>query len=301
MVTYRNFVQVLTSSLEAMYGANEAKAISVNLINNVCSLPSYAYLTDPEMEIGELLLPKLNIMAEELKRGRPLQYVLGFQEFFSRDFIVKEGVLIPRPETEELVSWISSEKQGGADLKILDAATGSGCIGITLACEMPGSDIFMFDISDVALEVASENSNRICSEEIKTRSAVKTPRIFKCDLLTGPLSQYIIGSGTLDIIVSNPPYVLESEKVLMRGNVLDYEPYSALFVPDYDPLLFYKSIANWGRALLKNGGEIYLELNEAKALETAELFMEMDYCEVELRKDINGKDRMLHCIFRDSF
>ncbi len=139
MVTYRNFVQTLISSLEAMYGANEAKAISVNLINNVCSLPSYAYLTDPEMEIGELLLPKLNIMAEELKRGRPLQYVLGFQEFFSRDFIVKEGVLIPRPETEELVSWITSEKQGGAGLKILDAATGSGCIGITLACEMPGS------------------------------------------------------------------------------------------------------------------------------------------------------------------
>jgi release factor glutamine methyltransferase len=141
---------------------------------------------------------------------------LGFQEFFNRDFIVKEGVLIPRPETEELVSWVTSEKQGGAGLRILDAATGSGCIGITLPCEMPGSDIFMFDISDVALEVASENSERICVEEQKIKPAVKKPSIFKCDLLTGALSQYIIGSGTLDIIVSNPPYVLESKSIFSK-------------------------------------------------------------------------------------
>ena len=158
----------------------------------------------------------------------------------------------------------------------------------------------MLDFSKVAVNISLENSETLCSAEKRVKDSVKLPHVFESDLLTGPLTQKVIKRGELDIIVSNPPYVMESERVLMRSNVIDFEPGEALFVPDKDPLLFYKSLAKWAQVLLKNGGEIFMELNEAKAVETAELFMERDFCEVELRTDINGKQRMLRCVFRES-
>ena len=300
MTTYSRFIQDTTILLSGIYGKDEAKAIAVRVLNWVCNLSPHAYIIDPETTIDDDNYRELLSIVSELKSGRPLQYVTGVQEFFGREFMVCEGVLIPRPETEELVSWIIKDRKSGAGLKILDAASGSGCIGTTLACELPGSQVYMLDFSKVAVDISVENSENLCSAEKRVKDSVKLPHVFESDLLTGPLTQKVIKRGELDIIVSNPPYVMESERVLMRSNVIDFEPGEALFVPDKDPLLFYKSLAKWAQVLLKNGGEIFMELNEAKAVETAELFMERDFCEVELRTDINGKQRMLRCVFRES-
>ena len=300
MTTYTRFIQDTIISLSRIYRKEEAKAIAVRVLNRVCNLSPHAYIIDPETTIDDDNYRELLSIVSELKSGRPLQYVTGVQEFFGREFKVCEGVLIPRPETEELVSWIIKDRKSGAGLKILDAASGSGCIGTTLACELPGSQVYMLDFSKVAVDISVENSENLCSAEKRVREVVNIPVVFEADLLTGPLTQKVIKRGGLDIIVSNPPYVMESEKVLMRSNVIDFEPGEALFVPDKDPLRFYKSLANWAQVLLKDGGEVFLELNEAKAVETAELFMERDFCEVELRTDINGKQRMLRCVFRES-
>lgn len=300
MTTYSRFIQDTTILLSGIYGKDEAKAIAVRVLNWVCNLSPHAYIIDPETNIEYNNYNELLAIVSELKTGRPLQYVTGVQEFFGREFKVCEGVLIPRPETEELVSWIIKDRKTGAGLKILDAASGSGCIGTTIACELPGSQVYMLDFSKVAVNISLENSETLCSAEKRVKDSVKLPHVFESDLLTGPLTQKVIKRGELDIIVSNPPYVMESERVLMRSNVIDFEPGEALFVPDKDPLLFYKSLAKWAQVLLKNGGEIFMELNEAKAVETAELFMERDFCEVELRTDINGKQRMLRCVFRES-
>ena len=300
MTTYNRFIIETTLSLSRLYNREEAKAIAVRLLNKICNLNTYEHITEPDKSIEKASLETLMRVVDELKTGRPLQYVMGIQEFYGREFKVKDGVLIPRGETEELISWIIKESSSGVGMKILDAASGSGCIGTTLACELPGSEVYMLDISKVAIEVSGENSEKICNEERKEKPTVKTPLVFEADLLTGPLIQKLIKRGSLDIIVSNPPYVLDSEKVLMKSNVLDYEPHLALFVPDKDPLLYYKSLASWAQVLLKDGGVIYMELNEAKAVETAELFMEREFCDVELRTDINGKERMLRCVFREN-
>ncbi len=300
MRTYGTFIAEVKLLLSPLYGSEEAKAIGIRLLERVCGASMWEHVVEPERVIDEVSSESLDKMVKELLRGRPLQYVTGFQQFMGRDFKVSEGVLIPRPETEELVSWIKDEHRSGSTLKILDAATGSGCIGVSLACELPGSEVYMTDISSKALKISKENAERICSEERLKRANVITPVLFRADLLTGALSQAAFSGGTLDIIVSNPPYVLESEKSLMRSNVLDYEPHEALFVPDSDPLLYYKALANWAKDLLKDGGALYMELNEAKGLETAELFMEREFCDVELRNDINGKMRMLRCIYKEN-
>lgn len=300
MITSNQFIHSLVNSLEVLYGKEEAKAISIKLLNRVCSLSPYSYITEPDRIIEKRNSTILEKMSAELVDGRPLQYVIGFQEFYGREFKVKEGVLIPRPETEELVSWVINQRKSGDNLRILDAASGSGCIGITIACELPGCEVFMLDLSESAIEVSAENVFHLCTAEQEIRPSVKPPIVFKSDLLSGPLVQDIIERGSLDIIVSNPPYVLESEKILMRKNVLDFEPHCALFVPDDDPLLYYKALANWAQVLLKDGGEIYMEMNEAKAIEMADYFIERDFREVELRADINEKNRMLHCIFREN-
>ena len=300
MNTYNRFIKDTVQALSSFYSKEEAKAIAVRVLNRVCNLTPNEYIIEPETIIKDNYRDELLRVVSELKTGRPLQYVTGIQEFFGREFKVCEGVLIPRPETEELISWILKNREQGKDLRILDAASGSGCIGTTLACELPGCQVYMLDISKKAVEISWENSEKLCTFEKIVKSSVKLPVVFESDLFTGPLSQNVIGGRTLDIIVSNPPYVLESERVLMSRNVIDFEPQEALFVPDRDPLLFYKFLANWAQKLLKNGGEIFMELNEAKAVETAELFMERDFREVELRSDINGKQRMLRCVFREN-
>ncbi len=212
----------------------------------------------------------------------PAQYITGFAWFLDRKFAVREGVLIPRPETEELVRMITDRYRGRSGLRVLDVGTGSGCIAVTLAAELKQAEVVAVDVSESALEVARENARR-------HRVSVDFVR---CDMLQeGP-------SGHFNLIVSNPPYVTLQEKNEMRPNVLRYEPYRALFVPDDDPLVFYRAIAEYGCRSLNPGGMLWFELNERYGSEVASLLEQSGYSEVAVHDDMFGKQRMAEAVWR---
>lgn len=212
----------------------------------------------------------------------PAQYIIGFAWFLDRKFAVREGVLIPRPETEELVRMITDRYKGRSGLRVLDVGTGSGCIAVTLAAELKQAEVVAVDVSESALEVARENARR-------HRVSVDFVR---CDMLQeGP-------SGHFDLIVSNPPYVTLQEKDEMRPNVLRYEPHRALFVPDDDPLVFYRAIAEYGCRSLNPGGMLWFELNERYGSEVASLLEQSGYSEVAVHDDMFGKQRMAEAVWR---
>lgn len=212
----------------------------------------------------------------------PAQYITGFAWFLDRKFAVREGVLIPRPETEELVRMITDRYKGRSGLRVLDVGTGSGCIAVTLAAELKQAEVVAVDVSESALEVARENARR-------HRVSVDFVR---CDMLQeGP-------SGHFDLIVSNPPYVTLQEKNEMRPNVLRYEPHRALFVPDDDPLVFYRAIAEYGCRSLNPGGMLWFELNERYGSEVASLLEQSGYSEVAVHDDMFGKQRMAEAVWR---
>jgi release factor glutamine methyltransferase len=214
-----------------------------------------------------------------LATGRPLQYVLGVTDFYGHRFKVGEGCLIPRPETEELVSRmvdeLSGQELGEEPFNILDLCTGSGCIAWSLAAAFPEAMVYGCDLSDAALRYA-------CKQRVKTGGA--KPIFFTADVLAAPPA----GLPPFDVIVSNPPYICESERAQMRPNVLDFEPAEALFVPDDDPMRFYKAIARWADALLRPGGRIFLEINERFGPEVAALFPG-----AQVFPDLFGKDRFV--------
>lgn len=214
---------------------------------------------------------------EKLAEGIPVQYVLGRAYFCDHWFSVSPATLIPRPETEELVDWIVSDAVGQE--RILDIGTGSGCIAISLADRLPGAEVSGLDISEAALEVAKDNA----------RSIGVSLRWMHLDILEQ------VPPGKYDIIVSNPPYVTQREKEQMRPNVLDFEPHTALFVPDEDPLLFYERIAVLSSELLAPHGWVYLEINEYLGNEVVSLMEKEGFSHVELRKDFLGKDRFVKC------
>ena len=212
----------------------------------------------------------------------PAQYITGFAWFLDRKFAVREGVLIPRPETEELVRMITDRYKGRSGLRVLDVGTGSGCIAVTLAAELKQAEVVAVDVSVSALEVARENARR-------HRVSVDFVR---CDMLQeGP-------SGHFDLIVSNPPYVTLQEKDEMRPNVLRYEPHRALFVPNDDPLVFYRVIAEYGCRSLNPGGMLWFELNERYGSEVASLLEQSGYSEVAVHDDMFGKQRMAEAVWR---
>ena len=214
-----------------------------------------------------------------LKKQEPIQYILGYSDFCGLRFKVTPATLIPRPETSELVGWIASEATYGAN--ILDIGTGSGCIAISLAHRVPQSKVTAWDISNEALAVATENSKAndcdVTFEQVDILACQSTGEQF-------------------DIIVSNPPYIKEVEKEQMHSNVLDWEPHTALFVPDNDPLLFYRTIATKGLSLLKPGGKLYFEINRAHGQETVEMLESLGYTDTELRKDFADNDRMIRAV-----
>lgn len=339
-MVYKEFINRTEEELEKVYPREEGRAIAVRLLQHFCGLSSYEHIVEPFGEIPDEKLSLLTNAAGQLAAARPLQYVLGFEEFCGRKFFVKEGVLIPRPETEELVRWAVEEISGiintsnphllqpneasrpersmqtlhhDKSVKILDAACGSGCIGISLACELPGSEVFMCDISKDALDVSTINISGIWREKNISHEKVgknitsfgtKTsglnsvvPRLFYGDLLAGPLSQKLIVHASLDVLISNPPYIRESERSLMHKNVLDFEPSLALFVPDSNPLIFYEALANWGVELLRPGGLLFLEINESLGKETIEMLASHGYSNIILRRDINGRERMVRATF----
>ena len=314
-MTYRDFIAMAVERLAPIYGADEARAAASALLCHYLGIQPYKIIAEPETEIcvgargaisgasgasdtsggaAEALFGALARMEE----GCPLQYVLGFTEFCGMKVRVSQGCLIPRPETEEMVSLILDTFEPpvpeGEPFNILDLCTGSGCIAYALARAFPEAQVFGCDISTAALDVA-------CRQRIKVGGA--RPVFFQADILKAPPA----GLPKFSLIVSNPPYVMESERAQMRRNVLDYEPSEALFVPDDDPLRFYAAIRSWASALLLDGGEIWMEINERLGAETAAVFGENGdnpapapspahrhaTPAVEVLQDLSGKDRFI--------
>jgi release factor glutamine methyltransferase len=244
--------------------------------------PGIALTKDEEQPLFEAL--------SELKSEKPLQYILGTAHFMDLELQVNENVLIPRPETEELVQWILDDCQverppagraGSRDFKFLDIGTGSGCIAIALAKQLTDADVYALDVSEGALTVARKNAE---TNEVDIT-------FLHQDILNPELK--LEPELVFDIIVSNPPYVRELEKGEIRKNVKDFEPDTALFVKDEDPLLFYKAIINFAEDHLSATGNLYLEINQYLGAETKALFQAHNFSEIELRKDLFGNDRML--------
>lgn len=223
----------------------------------------------------------LDDVVRRINQHEPVQYVIGEAEFYGRKFRVNSSVLIPRPETEELVRTVLSLARKKTSLRILDIGTGSGCIPITLALELRHASVFAIDVSDRALQTATENARAL-------NAAVNFRRI---DFLYEGLHE-----EPFDIIVSNPPYIAASEKSSMSSNVVDYEPHLALFVPDDDPLIFYRAIATKSGTMLKQGGKVAVEINERLGAEVVRLFSEAGFGEVKLIRDISGKDRIITAV-----
>jgi release factor glutamine methyltransferase len=260
--------------LSGIYPAREAEAIALRLFEELLQVSRTALYLDPEapVEAPEAVERALS----ELKQGRPVQYGLGKTEFYGLRLRVDENVLIPRPETEELVRRVLAENVAGGDFRVLDIGTGSGAIAIALARAWPEAVVEAIDISPGALAVARENARR---NEVQVRFSA-------CDILQE------VPTGRFDVIVSNPPYVRPSERAQMHPNVLNHEPELALFVPEDDPLLFYRRIATTARELLQSGGRLYFEINEAMGTEIAHLLTRLGYTCVEIHTDLSGKERI---------
>ncbi len=296
MLTRRELWDTLHTAATSLYEGVEARAVVARLCEELFKMRFTDVVVEPEAACPKNTEQHLQKIVKELEEGRPIQYITGYTEFYGRRFTVREGVLIPRPETEELVSWVLEEDGGriptGPDptrpdrvvnpLHILDIGTGSGCIAISLAAELQHSKVTASDISTEALAVAAENA----------RLNQTTITLVLHDILQPNLPPEF-EPKTFDMIISNPPYVTDREQALMRPNVLNYEPASALFVPDDDPLKFYRVIARHGRTLLRPGGALYFEINEQFGSEVLQLLRTEGYINAELRRDIFGKERMV--------
>jgi len=272
MSTYQNLLSSWASQLTD-YDRQEAESLVSWLLEHHIGWRR----TDILNEADESTFPSMIYEDfERLKTGEPIQYIFGKGPFYGREFFVSPATLIPRNETEELVHLIIKEnRQPG--LKILDIGTGTGCIPISLALEMNNPKVFGEDISEEALLIARKNAEELGAEVFFS----------KCDILTE-----MPNVAELDILVSNPPYIPEQEKPEMHKNVLDFEPQLALFVPNDDPLIFYRRIAEIGKQLLKPGGKLYFEINEKYGNDVASLMKDLGYSEVRVLKDLNEKDRM---------
>ena len=288
-MTRKEFVTKATECLSENYSPGEAKAISVRILSHFLGLSEYEYSVEPNVVIPKPGLVRIQNALDELSAGRPVQYVIGEETFAGHTFHVCESVLIPRPETEQLCRIITDEwrKSGYQELKILDACTGSGCIAWTLAAAFPKARVLATDIDDSALEVAK--GQKVFLDEACRQPVPNPPVFFKNDLLEGPPEEI----DDIDILVSNPPYVCESEKDLMAPNVLDYEPEKALFVPDNDPLRFYKALTGWAAGTVRLGGRCYFEINEAYGEQVKALYTDKGFSEVEILEDFHGKPRFV--------
>ena len=269
------------SSLSPLYNEREIRAIFHQYIFDKLHILKYEYYLYPDKELSNDLIKIIENDLERLVKGEPLQYICGKTLFYGLELIVDSSVLIPRPETEELIDIIINENKN-KKIAILDIGTGSGAIAISLAKHLPQADVFGIEISPEALSTAKINA-------LKNNVSV--------DLKIYDIMKEISDNSflNLDIIVSNPPYIPESEKKNIHPNVVDYEPEIALFVPDNNPLIFYKKIISFSKNHLKKGGIVYLETHEKFHNELEILFSESEFIKIRKVKDINGKPRMLVC------
>ncbi|MCH7410278.1 peptide chain release factor N(5)-glutamine methyltransferase [Belliella sp. DSM 111904] len=279
MISLKQLFQNYAEKLNSIYDKQEAESLSMWLLEDSLDINRQDILLDKTLE---KIPPSLEANLSNLLEKKPIQYILGKAPFYGRTFEVNESVLIPRNETEELVHLIIKDNKK-LNLRILDIGTGSGCIPISLNLEIPSSQLFAIDISEDALKVAKRNAESLGA----------SVAFFQVDILNEEIP--VVG---LDIIVSNPPYVCESEKTLMHENVLNHEPHLALFVDDDDPLIFYNVIAQKAKSCLKNGGKLYFEINEALGGDVLALLVGMGYGEVIVLRDLNGKNRMVRAVLR---
>ena len=271
-------VHEIRKALQGYYPDSEARALAKLLLVEMLGFSTLELYGGKDRVISEKDRILLMDIISRLQQNEPIQYIIGKETFCNLSFMVDKNVLIPRPETQELVEWILADNEGRKGCRVLDVGTGSGCIAISLAKKMPESQVEAWDFSAGALQMAERNASlnevEIC--------------FVKQNVLT-----FVPESACLDILVSNPPYITESEKTGMEGNVLDWEPETALFVQDDDPLLFYRKIASLGRVMLNPGGSLYFEINRAYGKEMVTMLEEMGYTRIVLRKDMFDNDRMI--------
>jgi release factor glutamine methyltransferase len=277
----------LLTELKAVFAYYEAREMALRLLEHNLQMSRAKVMVQFNIEIPDNSLPPLALAMEDLLAHKPLQYVMGKAQFMDSEFIVNQDVLIPRPETEEMVQSIINELKTfvldvNFPVKILDIGTGSGCIAVTLKNHFPDMVVFAMDISEEALQVARSNAQNNRAEIVFCQADI-------LDL------ESLHDLPEFDIIVSNPPYVLEKEKKMMQRNVLDYEPATALFVPDKTPLLYYEAIADFADQNIRPGGYIFLEINESYGEELKSLYLKNGFRDVEIVKDLSGKDRFLFC------
>jgi len=264
--------------LEGIYPKEEIDSFFYILTEAYYGIKRISLATDSSLSVKntDSILKALS----ELKQQRPIQYIVGETEFYGMPFKVNEGVLIPRPETEELVEWVLKKTDKNTEVNILDIGTGSGCIAIAIACHLPHANIYALDISREALRIAQKNA-KINQVEVE---------FIEANILTlkeiGPNIKF-------DIIVSNPPYVREQEKQFMKPNVVENEPHLALFVKDKDPLQFYKAITDFANYNLKKEGHLFFEINEFLGNAMIDLLRHKNFIDIELKQDIFKKDRMI--------
>lgn len=271
------------TSLTHLYKADELDNIIHWVMEHFTGVGKTAWLQNPHQHINQSNLIHFYNAIEELKKGTPVQYVIGLVEFYGLHLQVNPSVLIPRPETEELVDRVVKENAPLADLQILDIGTGSGCIALSLAAHGKNWRVTAVDVSKQALNLAAHNA---------LRNKISNVAFLEMDILHHP--SFV--ENEFDLIISNPPYIAASESRYMFKNVLDFEPAQALFVPDEDPLIFYRKIAELGLTCLKPAGRIYVEVNEALGEETAALFTPGSYASVQVLKDMFGKNRFIKAI-----
>jgi release factor glutamine methyltransferase len=269
----------IRKELAGIYSAGEIESFIFLIFERLKGFTRTQFLLAREETLSPEEMLMIGQIVARLKNHEPIQYILGETEFYGLSFYSVPGVLIPRPETEELVQWIIQENHLAAPA-ILDIGTGTGCIAISLAKNCPHATVLACDISPICMETAQRNT-RLNSVNVS---------VIEYDILKSS-PEYPFPE--LDVIVSNPPYVRETEKLVMEKNVLEFEPGLALFVPDDEPLLFYEPIADFAILHLKAGGRLYFEINEAFGNACSEMLQEKGFSGIELKKDINGKDRMI--------
>ncbi len=277
--TIRSFYQ---KRLEAIYGKAEAEQLLLILIRHYFGLDRTQLALRTDLRLSESEMLKIHFAVKELLHHKPVQYITGETEFFGHSFLVKAGVLIPRPETEHLVDIIVRRFLNHGSVAICDLGTGSGCIAISLALALPQAKVKAFDLSKDALALAEANAKRLNA----------TIAFQQADILK--MNPHEL--ETADIIVSNPPYVRQSERDKMKENVLNFEPEMALFVPDEEPLLFYKAIVKLAHQTLAKQGELWFEINEAFGKATAGICETIGMREVQIHQDFHGRDRFVSAV-----
>lgn len=280
MINSKDLFRDLRKRITLALDASETESILYRVLEEVSGITRSDIISQKAVSLTAREISALDSIIDRINTSEPVQYILGKADFFGREFLVNTSVLIPRPETELLVEEVLTHASNTSG-KILDIGTGSGCIAVTLSRELPKADVYAFDISEEALQTARSNAARLNANVTFQQVDILKDEIMLRDL---------------DCIVSNPPYVAVSERDSMHDNVLNYEPHLALFVPDNDPLIFYKIIATKGKEALKSGGRLVVEINERFGKEVCAVFAGAGLSDVRIIKDLQNKDRIVSAV-----